>query len=385
MKKYKLILNLLILFLIFNIYIPVYGNDFFNLSAKSAILIDASTGKIIYEKNSHEKLKPASITKIMVLLLAMEALENNKIKLNDQVVVSENASGMGGSQVYLEAGEQISVESLIRAIAVRSANDASVALAEHIAGSLELFIKMMNDKAKLLGMKDTNFVNCTGLDDEDHYTTAYDVSIMSRELLKHSKIHNWLSIYLTSIMVGKDKDVVQNLVNTNKLIRFYKGANGIKTGYTSKSGYCLAASATRGNLTLISVVLGCRTSNIRFNESRKLLDYGFANFDFIPIYKKGDIIKRIKVTKGKIDVVNVVVNNDLSVLIKKGANNNIEKKVYLPNQIESPIHKFDKVGEVVIFIDGKRITKADLIVDKEINKANLFDMMKKIYRKLMIK
>jgi len=312
-------------------------------------------------------------------------IESNKIKLTDEVLVSENASGMGGSQVYLEAGEIISVESLLRAIAVRSGNDAAVALGEHIAGTEETFIKMMNDKSKSLGMNNTSFMNCTGLDDDNHYSTAYDITIMSRELLKHTKIHNWLSLYMTSIMVGKNKDVVQNLVNTNKLVRFYNGANGIKTGYTSQSGYCLSASATRGNLTLISVVLGNETSNGRFNDSRKLLDYGFANYDSIPIYKKGEVLSELKVTKGKLDKANIVAEEDLKLLVKKGMNNNIEKQIYLPEYLNSPLKKNDKVGEVVILVDGNRAGKVNLIVLDDINKANVFDMMKKMFKKIMIK
>lgn len=374
-----------ILMIVGTIVIPSYANEPFEIKAKSAILIDAGTGKILYEKNSHEQLRPASITKIMVLLLAMESIDSGKIKLNDEVLVSENASGMGGSQVFLEAGELITIESLLRAIAVRSGNDAALALGEHIAGTEEIFIKMMNDKAKELGMKNTHFVNCTGLDDDNHYSSAYDITIMSRELLKHPKIHNWLSLYMTSIMVGKDKDVQQNLVNTNKLVRFYNGANGIKTGYTSKSGHCLSASATRGNLTLISVVLGCESSSIRFNESRKLLDYGFANYDSIPIYKKGDIITNLPVNKGKVVNANIIIEDDLKILVKKGTENKVEKEIKLPKYIDSPMKKNDKIGEIIVKIDGIKVGRVNLILQNDIEKANIFIIMKRMFKNLMIK
>lgn len=387
-RKIKTILIFTISFIIINLSIinlDVYANAPFEVDAKSAILIDANTGIIIYEKNSQEKLRPASITKVMVLLLAMESIESGKIKLDDKVQVSENASGMGGSQVYLEVNELIDVESLLRAISVRSGNDAAVAIGEHIAGTEETFIKMMNDKAKKLGMKNTNFMNCTGLDDDNHYTTAYDITLMSRELLKYPKIHNWLSLWMTSIMVGKEKDVKQELVNTNKLIRFYKGANGIKTGYTSKSKYCLAASAKRGNLKLISVVLGCDTSNIRFRESRKLLDYGFANYDSIPICKKGDVISNLHVSKGKIDNIDIIAKEDLNILIKKGQSKDIEKEILLPKYISSPINKGDSVGRLDVKLDGKKVGKVELTIKKDIEKANVLIMLKKIFKKFLIK
>ncbi|AFS78417.1 D-alanyl-D-alanine carboxypeptidase DacF [Gottschalkia acidurici 9a] len=289
----------------------------FDIDAKSGILIDSSSGDIIYEKNIHEKLPPASITKIMVMLLAMEDLESKKITLEDKVVVSQNAAKMGGSQVYLEEGEVQTVQDLLKAIALRSANDASTALGEHLSGSLDLFIDRMNKRAKELGMKNTHFKNTTGLPDEEHYSTAYDVSVMSRELLKHPKINDWLSLWMGEIKVGKKKDVTQNLVNTNNLIKFYQGANGIKTGFTNDAGFCLSASAKRGNLSLISVILGCNTAQVRFNETKKLLDYGFAMYDSVTVNKKGDLIKKLPVAKGNIKETSIVTQDSLNILIKK--------------------------------------------------------------------
>lgn len=380
-RKVKLTISILICTLLITTLTPIsYGSSQFDVNAKSAILVDGATGKIIYEKNPHERLAPASITKIMVLLLAMEALESNRISLEDEVLVSENASGMGGSQVYLEAGEVQKVENLMKAICLRSANDAAVALGEHIAGSKELFVKMMNDRAKELGMENTQFMNITGLDEEGHYTSAYDISLMSRELLKYPMVQQWLTLWMAEIKVGKKKDVVQGLVNTNRLIHDYKGANGLKTGFTSKAGHCLAASATRGNLTLISVVLGCDSSNIRFAESKKLLDYGFANFDSIPIVKKDQVIKRVKVSKGKIDEIDIFVRDNYSLLVKKGTADKIEKELILDDYINAPLIKEEKVGELVIKIDGEEVGRVDLIVKEDVEKASIINMFIKMFK-----
>jgi D-alanyl-D-alanine carboxypeptidase (penicillin-binding protein 5/6) len=360
-----------------------YCDNIFDVEAKGALLMDFSTGKVIYEKNSSEKLAPASITKIMVLLLTMESIESQKIDLNDEVIISKNASGMGGSQVFLEEGEKQTVESLIKAVCLRSANDASVALAEHIAGSEELFVDAMNKKAKELEMNNTNFKNVTGLPDEGHYTSAYDVAIMSRELLKHNKIHDWLTIWMAEMKVGKEKDIVQSLVNTNRMIKDYEGANGIKTGSTSEAGFCLSASAKRGNLQLISVVLGCENSKIRFEESKKLLDYGFATYDTIDIAKKGEIIDRLSVNKGKDDVINIGVEEDVYVLVPKNESSNISKEILLPDNITAPIKKGTKIGDLIVKIDGKEIEKIQLIALESVKKANFKDMFKKTFESLL--
>lgn len=384
-KNFKIIICLLTVFtLVISPLGIAYGEENFKVEANSAILIDASTGKVLIEKNAHEKLPPASVTKIMVMLLAMEALENNKMTLEDEVLVSANASGMGGSQVYLEEGEVQKVNTLMTAIALRSANDASVALAEHLAGSEELFIGLMNERAKELGMKNTNFSNTSGLPDENHYTTAYDISLMSRELLKYPKIHDWLTIWMTDIEVGKKKDKVQSLVNTNRLIRFYPGATGLKTGYTSEAKYCLSASATKGNLSLIAVVLGCDTSDIRFREIRKMLDYGFATYDSSPIANKGDSIRRLKVHKGRVDEINIVVEEKLNILVKKGQTGNIEKEIILPDYIDAPLEKNQVVGEIVARIDNKEVGRVNLITSEEVERASLVNTFRKILRNLII-
>ena len=378
-NQIKTVLSLIVCLAIFSGGVNFsYGENVFDVKAKSALLMDFASGEIIYDKNSHQKLNPASITKIMVLLLAMEAIDNERIKLDDEMIISSNASGMGGSQIFLEEGETQKVEDIIRAICLRSANDGAVALGEYIAGSEELFIKMMNDRAKELGMENTQFMNITGLDKEGHYTSAYDISIMSRELLKHPKIHDWLTLWMSEIKVGKKKDDVQVMVNTNRLVHDYKGTIGIKTGYTSKAGHCLSAAATRGDLTLISVVLGCENSKIRFAESKKLLDYGFANYDSVLIAKRKDIITELPIAKGKVDMVNILVKEDTNILIKKGQSNQIEKEVILPDFINAPIMKNEKIGELIIKNSGKEIKRVDLVVEDEVLKATFLDILRKI-------
>lgn len=347
-----------------------------DISSKAGILLDAKSGEIIYEKNINEKLPPASITKIMVMLIAMEDIENKKISLDDEVTVSKNASKMGGSQLYLHEGETQTIENLLKSIAIRSANDSSVALAEHMSGSLEEFIVRMNKRAKELGMKNTNFQNTTGLPDENHYSTALDISIMSKELLKYPRTNEWLTTWMTDIKVGKEKDINQSLVNTNKLVRFYEGANGIKTGFTNEAKFCLSASATRGKLSLISVLLGSETSDIRFEETKKLLDHGFLTYDSFTVNKKGDVIKNLPISKGNQKQVDLVLKDNVDILVKKGEDKKIEREIRLPKEIKAPFRKNQVVGELVIKIDGNEVTKEKILCSEEINKAsfiNLFD------------
>ncbi len=380
-KREKIFVPLILIVVIFLLSINMgFSEGNFDINAKSALLMDFSTGEVIYEKNSHEKLPPASVSKIMVLLLTMEALEDGKIKLDDEIVISNYAASMGGSQVFLEEGEVQKVEDLIKAVSTRSANDASVALGECIAGNITAFIDMMNNRAKDLGMKNTNFANATGLPDENHYTSAYDIALMSRELLKHPKIHDWIMPWMTEMKVGKNKDIVQSLVNTNRLIKDYDGANGIKTGSTQEAGFCLSGAAKRGNLQLISVVLGCENSKIRFEESKKLLDYGFANYNSTIVGKKGDIITKIKVNKGNKEFVNLILERDSFVLTPKDTSSNIEKVINIPETIEAPLELEDIVGELVLKIDGKKVDKVNLLCEEKVEKANIFDMIKKIIK-----
>lgn len=383
-KKKKCFSYMLVIIIIFISMNFAFAEPNLDIKAKSALLMDFNTGDILYESNPHEKLPPASITKIMVLLITMESMEKGIIKLSDEVVVTGNAAGMGGSQVYLEEGEIQTVENLLKAICLRSANDASVAIAEHIAGSEEIFINKMNERADQLEMKNTNFNNVSGLPSEDHYTTAYDIALMTRELLKHPKIHEWLKPWMAEIKVGKNKDVVQGLVNTNRLIKDYEGANGVKTGYTDEAGYCLSASAKRGNLQLISVVLGCESTKIRFEESKRMLDYGFATYDSITIGKKGDPIGIIPVEKGKTNEVNVIFNKDAFILSPKGSQSNIEREYILPDSLVAPIEENSKIGELLIKLDGKVIDKIELVSKESVESANFIDMFKNIMRNLVL-
>ncbi|WP_432409494.1 D-alanyl-D-alanine carboxypeptidase family protein [Wukongibacter sp. M2B1] len=355
----------------------------FDVNAKSAILIDAGSGKVLYEKNSHQKLPPASVTKIMTMLLTMEAIEKKQITLEDKVTISEHASSMGGSQLYLEPGEQRSVEQLIKGVAIASANDACVALAEHIAGSQELFVNKMNQRALDLGMKNTQFMNTNGLPKEGHYTSAYDISLMSRELLKHPKIHDWLTIWMSSMKVGKKGRATLELTNTNKLIRFYQGANGIKTGFTQEAKFCLSASAKRNNFTLIAVVLGSPTSNIRFAEARKLLDYGFSTYNSVQISKKNEVFEQINIEKGKMDKINIVAKEDLKVLVKKGEEGNVKKEIIIPKTVKAPFKKGEKVGEIIVTnSNGENIGKVDLVTENECKRASIFDTFGKILKNI---
>lgn len=357
--------------------ITVYGD--IDIDSKSALLMDYSSGEIIFAMNEHEKLVPASITKIMTLLLAMEALDDNKIALNDNVNISEHAAKMGGTTVYLDAGETQTVENLIKAISIRSANDASVALAEHISGSEEAFVKLMNDKCKNLGMNNTHFTNASGLPKDKQYSTAYDIAIMSKELLKHNKIHEYLQVYMTDIDVGKSKTSTQTMVNTNRLIKDYEGANGIKTGFTNEAKHCISASAKRGNLQLIAVIMGADSSKVRFDEAKRLLDYGFSNYESIIIGKKGDIVSDIVVEKGKINTVELILEEDCYILVPKGKEINIDKVINQPDYIKAPITKGKPIGELVVRSGEKEIDRVNLISKSLVEKGKLIDNFVKVF------
>lgn len=340
----------------------------FDLKAKSAVLIEAATGNILLEKNSHEKLPLASVTKIMTMLLVMEAVDSGKITLEDIVTASAHASSMGGTQVWLEPGEQFPVKELMYAVAIRSANDAAVALGELIAGSEDAFVELMNERAKALGMNNTNFLDCTGLTDNGHYSSAHDISVMSRELItKHPKIFEFTTQWQRTFREGKGQ---VGLDNTNKLIRFYPGANGLKTGFTQKAGYCLSATALKNNLQLIAVVMGEPDSNTRFAETRKLLDYGFANFEATQVNNKGEIVQEVEIKKGLNARVNAVYSDDVKLLLKKGEKGKIERTVNVETSVTAPVKAGQKLGEVTYTIDGNEVGKADLVADCDVHKAS---------------
>ncbi|SDK50039.1 D-alanyl-D-alanine carboxypeptidase family protein [Natronincola ferrireducens] len=379
----KVICILFVITMVFSNYAVVTYAQPFDINGKAAILMDVSTGTVLYEKNIHEPLPPASVTKIMTMLLVMEGLESNKITLEDKVVVSERASSMGGTQIYLEPGEVQTVENLMKGIAIRSANDACVAIAEHIAGTDELFIEKMNARAKELGMENTNFVNTNGLPAEGHVTSAYDVALMSRELLKHKEVHRWLTTWMDTVDVGRRTTSTQELVNTNRLIRTYKGSTGIKTGSTSEAKYCLSASATRGATSLIAVILAAPTSPIRFSETTKLLDYGFANFNTVKIVEKDGILGSIPVEKGRVQEVKVVGQDDLKVLVKKGEEGSVKKEVILPQSVKAPIIKGEKIGEVIVTLEGKEIGKVDITSSETVERASVLNMLSRMFQRMM--
>jgi D-alanyl-D-alanine carboxypeptidase (penicillin-binding protein 5/6) len=319
------------------------------VKAKSAVLAEASTGTVLSEYNSHEKLSPASITKIMTELLVLEAIESGKIKWNDTIKCSAHSASMGGSDIWIAPGEEMSVNDLFKAMAVNSANDAAVALAETVAGSEQAFVDSMNAKAKALGMNDSHFVNCTGLDADGNYTSAYDVMLMSRALISHKNIFNYSTIWMDTLRGGKT-----GLYNTNKLIHSYQGANGLKTGSTSKAGYCLSATALRGGMQLIAVVMGCTVVADRFSSASALLDYGFANYSCV----KPQIINRkikVKVLRGENDEVEAAADDPPEVLVKKGEDKNVTQKLDAVTSVVAPVERGQQVGTVTLWYNGKNV------------------------------
>ena len=323
------------------------------MESGGAILIEQHTGQVLYEHNMHEKLRPASVTKVMSILLIMEAVDSGKIALTDKVPCTEDAAAMGGSQIWLDVREELTVDEMLKSICVVSANDCTVAMANYLCGSQEAFVAKMNERAKELGMNDTTFKNCHGIDEDGHVTSPYDIALMSRELLNnHPNITKYTTIWMDTLRDGKS-----SLVNTNKLIRNYKGATGLKTGSTSVALYNLSASATRGNLSLIAVIMKAPTTKIRFAEAQKLLDYGFSNYEYKQLAKKGDILKSVEVTKGVEENLNLIVKNDVGILLKKGQDNDVEQTVELNENISAPIQEKQKLGEIVFKLERKRNRK----------------------------
>lgn len=353
-------------FMIQSVVVFAEGNTDLGLNAKSVILMEESTGNILYENNPDERLPIASVTKVMTMLLIMEAVDSGKINLDDMVTVSENAMSYGGSTMFLETGEQLTVNDMLKGIAVASANDGCVAMAEHLAGSESAFVDMMNEKAKKLGMENTHFMNTNGLDEDDHYSSARDVAIMSRELMKHETIFNYTSIWMDTLRSGKFQ-----LANTNKLIRFYDGANGLKTGSTSKALCCLSAAAKRNDMQLIAVVLGAPTSAERFASAKSLLDYGFANYAVNTQITAGDEVQKIAVEKGVDKEVDVVAGDSCSTLVKKGQEDNITKEIKIDEAITAPIEAGQKIGTMTISRDGEVIADIGLNASSAVEKKGI--------------
>lgn len=351
-------------------------NNFLNLEAGSAILIEQNSGQILYGYNVHEKLHPASVTKIMSLLLVMEALDSGKITLDTQIPCSENAASMGGSQIWLDTTETMSVNDMLKAIAVVSANDCVVAMAEYLGGTEDGFVQMMNTRAKELGMNDTTFKNCHGLDEDEHLTSAYDISLMSRELLmNHDKITEYSTIWMDSLRNGESA-----LSNTNKLVRNYSGCTGLKTGSTSLALFNLSASATRDGLSLIAVVMKAPTSAIRFSNASSLLDYGFNNYSYKSFGTQGEVVKSIAVTKGVSTRVNAVYETSPSFLIKKGDESGITYELNINDSVQAPITQGQQLGTVKYSLNGSDLGTVSLVAESSVNKITLFTMIKSVFK-----
>ncbi len=361
--------------------LPVRANAVnLEVAGKSALLMDMATGKVLYEQNAHEKLAPASVTKVMTMLLIMEAIDAGKISWEDTVTTSEAAAAKGGSQIYLKVGETMSVSDMVKSIAVSSANDCACAMAEHLAGSEAAFVEKMNQRAKELRMEDTHFVNCTGLDDDaaakEHLTSAYDIALMSRELMKnHSEIQKFTTIWMDTVRNG-----AFGLANTNKLIRFYPGATGLKTGYTSGAGYCLSATAQREGLGLIAVVMGAKTSQERFTACKQLLDYGFANFALVAPKLEGE--QAVKVKLGAADTVLAEPGEEPQLLIDKGQRDSVTTEVALEAEVPAPVSKGQRLGTLTVRSGEQILAQIPLLAQEAVPRLTFGDLFIRALRKL---
>jgi len=345
-------------------------------NALSSVIIEQDTGEVLYEKDARKKLPPASMTKIMTMLIIMEEIDKGNLKLDDKVMTSEYAASMGGSQIFLEPGEEMTVNEMLKGIAIASGNDASVAMAEKIAGTEEAFVNLMNNKAKSLGLKDTHFKNPTGLPAADHYSSAYDMAIMGRELLKHPLITKYTGTYEDYLRQNTEKQFW--LVNTNKLVRFYPGADGLKTGFTAEARYCLTATAKKNNMRVVSVIMGAPTSKERNAQMSKLLDYAFNQYQVKQLIKQGDNVDQLSISKGKNKNVNVVTKSPVSVVLKKGeALNKVTKNIKLKKDLQAPIKKGQVVGKLVLKQGDRVLSTTDLVARNNIPKAKWYDLFKR--------
>ena len=352
------------------------------VAAPSAILMDAATGQVLYEKNSHERLRPASVTKVMTLLLVMEALDEGRLSWDQTVTASAAAAAKGGSQVYLEEGEQMTMDEMLKSVVVSSANDCATALAEAVAGSEAAFVERMNERAVELGMEDTHFVNCTGLDDEPeaetNLTSAYDIAVMSRELLQHEKIKEYTTIWMDTVRNGQF-----GLSNTNKLIRFYQGATGLKTGYTSSAGHCLSASAERDGLELIAVVLNCKSSTERFESAKALLDYGFANYALVTPQVPEDL-GTVPVVLGTVDTITPVLETPQPILLDKGLQTQVETTVELAESVEAPVEQGQKLGTLTVTAGGQVVATVPIVAPERVERLTWWQMTVEILRGMWV-
>lgn len=379
MSKIKFMHIIIVIIMVAMLSLPICAAEFGGtLECKSAVLMEASTGRVLFEKNANEALPPASVTKVMTLLLVMEAVDSGKIKLSDMVTASEHASSMGGSQVYLKVGEEMSVEEMIKCVVIASANDCAVALAEHLYGSEDAFVSAMNEKAKQLGMNNTNFENTNGLDDTavNHVTSAMDIAIMSRELIKHDIILKYSSTWMDTIRNGSF-----GLTNTNRLIRFYSGANGLKTGSTSKALFCISATAKRDGMQLIAVIMAAPTRDIRNNEAKMLLDFGFSNYGIYTM--PGGKTDKIAVNGGVKDFCELEYP-DISLVVEKEKISGITQRFELPEKLSCPIEKGEKVGRVVLEYNGEEISSTDIRTCEGIAEIGFFDIFMRVLKGLCL-
>ncbi|WP_413380300.1 D-alanyl-D-alanine carboxypeptidase family protein [Alkalihalobacillus sp. 1P02AB] len=348
--------------------------------SSSAIVIERDTGQVLFEKNSHEKLPPASMTKIMTMLLIMEQIDKGALKYEDMIRTSENAASMGGSQVFLEPGEEMTVTDMLKAIAIASGNDASVAMAEHIAGTEDEFIKMMNQKAKELGLENTNFMNSNGLPAADHYTTAHDLAIISKELLKYEDITKFTSIYEDYLRKGTEKEFW--LVNTNKLVKFYPGVDGLKTGFTREAMYCLTATAEKNGMRVITIIMGAPTPKERNAQITAMLDYSFSQYMTHPMYERDYLIEEISVIKGDKKKVPVLTSESISLLTKKGENiDDVVERIEWKEDVRAPIQKGDTLGTLFLEKDGKVLSESPLVSGEDVDSASWWQLFKRVLSK----
>ena len=358
---------------------PADGSAALTISAPSAVLMEKETGDILYEKDAHTRYEPASVTKVMTLLLVMEAIDAGQLGWEDMVTASPHAISMGGSQIWLKENEQLSVRDMVKAVAVVSANDCAVALAEHVAGSEEAFVARMNRRAAELGMEDTSFLNCTGLPAAGHLTCAYDIALMSRELiLNHPEIREFTTIWMDTLRDGQFQ-----LSNTNKLIRFYDGATGLKTGFTSSALYCLSATAERDGMELIATVMHAPTSNERFDSAKALLSYGFANYALLPVYPN-EAIPPIPVLLGREDTVQPVTARDCVILVKKSEAGSVTTQMTLCDSVEAPVEPGQKLGELQVFVDGQLRDTIDLTAARPVERLSLGGIFRDLLGKLFM-
>lgn len=345
--------------------------------AKSAVLIERDTGNILYDKNSDEKLPPASMTKIMTMLLIMEEIDKGQLKMDEKVRTSEYAASMGGSQIFLEPGEEMTVHEMLKGIAIASGNDASVAMAERIAGSEDGFVEKMNKRAKALGLKNTAFQNPTGLPEKGHYSTAHDMAVMAKELLKFEKITQYTGSYEDYLREDTDKKFW--LVNTNRLVKFYKGVDGVKTGFTNEAKYCLTATAKKDNMRVIAVVMGAPTPKDRNAQVTKMLDYAFSQYETHPLFKRNEVVAKMKISKGNSKTLNLVTSEPISVLTKKGGSvKDVTQEVVMKQNLQAPLKKGDELGKLILKKDSKTVVESPLVAEGDIEQAGWWTLFKRV-------